>query len=151
MICERNSHQLPFVPAPPPPLGTWPATQACALTGNRTGDPLLLRPALNPLSHISQGEAQYIFDILYFINSWLINQKSSVQHQNIKCLWLGVKFTTICDQTYKIESHKGQNYSDHNFELRFFLQFQKNPHRGHIIDLREKGGKREKEVKREKH
>ena len=36
-------------------LGTWPATQACALTGNRTGNPLVCRPALNPLSHASQG------------------------------------------------------------------------------------------------
>ena len=36
-------------------LGTWPATQACALTGNRTGDLLVTRLALNPLSHTSQG------------------------------------------------------------------------------------------------
>ena len=26
-------------------------TQACALAGNRTGDPLVHRPAFNPLSH----------------------------------------------------------------------------------------------------
>ena len=32
----------------------WPETQACALTGNRTGDPLVHRPALNPLNHTSQ-------------------------------------------------------------------------------------------------
>ena len=38
-----------------PLLGTWPATHACALTGNRTRDPLVHRPALNPLSHTSQG------------------------------------------------------------------------------------------------
>ena len=38
-----------------PLLGTWPATQACALAGNRTNDPLFCRPALNPLSHTSQG------------------------------------------------------------------------------------------------
>ena len=38
-----------------PLLGTWPATQACALMGNQTGDPLVRRPALNPLSHTSQG------------------------------------------------------------------------------------------------
>ena len=38
-----------------PPPGTWHAPQACALTGNRTGDPLVLRPTLNPLSHTSQG------------------------------------------------------------------------------------------------
>ena len=38
-----------------PLLRTWPATQACALTGNRTGDPLVHRLVLNPLSHTSQG------------------------------------------------------------------------------------------------
>ena len=31
-----------------PLLGTWPTTQVCALTGNRTGDPLVCRLALNP-------------------------------------------------------------------------------------------------------
>ena len=36
-------------------LETWPRTQACALTGNRTGDPLVHKPVLNPLSHTSQG------------------------------------------------------------------------------------------------
>ena len=38
-----------------PLLGTWPTTQSCAQTGNRTGDPLVRRPALNPLSHTSQA------------------------------------------------------------------------------------------------
>ena len=37
-------------------LGTWPTTQACALTGNLTGDSLVHRLALNPLSHTSQGQ-----------------------------------------------------------------------------------------------
>ena len=36
------------------------ATQACALTGNRTGDPLVHRPVLNSLSH----PARAIFLIL---------------------------------------------------------------------------------------
>ena len=36
-------------------LGTWPTTQACVLTGYRTWDTLVCRPALNPLSHTSQG------------------------------------------------------------------------------------------------
>ena len=30
-----------------PPMGTWPTTQACALTGNWTGDLLVGRPLLN--------------------------------------------------------------------------------------------------------
>ena len=41
-----------------PPLGTQPATQACALTGNRTDDPLVHRLARNPLSHTSWGLLQ---------------------------------------------------------------------------------------------
>ena len=44
-----------WLPLACPPLGTWPATQACTLTGNRTGDPLVGRPALSPLSHTSRG------------------------------------------------------------------------------------------------
>ena len=39
-----------------PSLGTWPATQACALTGIRTSNAFVYRPALNPLSYTSQGE-----------------------------------------------------------------------------------------------
>ena len=39
-------------------LGTWPATQACALTGNQTSDPLVCRLVLNPLSHTSRGRVE---------------------------------------------------------------------------------------------
>ena len=50
---ERNINV--WLPLTRPLLGTWPAIQACALTGNQTGNSLILRPALNPLSHTSQG------------------------------------------------------------------------------------------------
>ena len=50
---ERNINR--WMPLARPLLGTWPATQACALTGNRTSNPLVLRLALNPLSYTSQG------------------------------------------------------------------------------------------------
>ena len=40
---------------------TWPAIQACALTGNRTSNLLVHRPTLNPLSYTSQ-------DCLLFIS-----------------------------------------------------------------------------------
>ena len=33
--------------------GTWPTTQACALTGNQISDSLVHRLVLNPLSHTS--------------------------------------------------------------------------------------------------
>ena len=42
-----------------PLLGTSPATQACALAGNRTDDPLVLRPTLSPLSYTSQGPSDF--------------------------------------------------------------------------------------------
>ena len=38
-----------------PQLGTKPATQACALPGKSTCNPLVHRPELNPLSYTSQG------------------------------------------------------------------------------------------------
>ena len=38
-----------------PPTGDLPVTQACALTGNRTSNPLVLRLVLSPLSQTSQG------------------------------------------------------------------------------------------------
>ena len=37
-----------------PYWGPCPVTQACALTGNRTGHPLVRRSELNPLSYTSQ-------------------------------------------------------------------------------------------------
>ena len=53
---EGEKHQCVVTRQGPPTGGlTWPAVQACALTGNRTGDPLVHRPALNPLSHTRQG------------------------------------------------------------------------------------------------
>ena len=44
-------------------LGTWPETQACALTGNLSGDSLLCSPALNPLSHTSQGCSLFLLTV----------------------------------------------------------------------------------------
>ena len=41
-----------------PLLGTWPTTQACTLTWNRTSILLIHRMAVNPLSHTSQGVFQ---------------------------------------------------------------------------------------------
>ena len=52
---ERERNINVWLPLMHSQLGVWPATQACALTGNITHDPLVHRPALNPLSHTSQG------------------------------------------------------------------------------------------------
>ena len=47
---ERERNSSVWLPLAHPLLETWPATQACALTGNRTCDTLAHRPVLNPLS-----------------------------------------------------------------------------------------------------
>ena len=51
---ERERNINVWLPLADPLLETLPAAQACALTGNRTGDPVVCRPALNPLSNTSQ-------------------------------------------------------------------------------------------------
>ena len=48
-----------------PLLGTWPATQECSLTGNRTNNPLVFRPVLNPLSHTSQRLSRKYLNSMY--------------------------------------------------------------------------------------
>ena len=52
---ERERNISVWLPLMCPQLGTWPVTQACALTGNWTGDTLVRRLTLSPLSHASQG------------------------------------------------------------------------------------------------
>ena len=62
---ERERHQCVVTSHMHTLLGTWPATQSWALTGNRTGDPLVGSPALNPLSQSSHGKS-YFFYLTYF-------------------------------------------------------------------------------------
>ena len=52
---KRERNIIVWLPLTCPLLATWPATQAGALTGNRTGESLVHRPELNPLSYTSQG------------------------------------------------------------------------------------------------
>ena len=52
---ERKRNINVWLPLACSLLRTWPATQACALTGNPTSNLLVHRPVLNPLSHSSQG------------------------------------------------------------------------------------------------
>ena len=56
---ERNINV--WFPVTDPLLGIWPATQACALTENWTGDLLVHRLALNPLSQTSQETFSYFY------------------------------------------------------------------------------------------
>ena len=53
---EKKGNIYVWLPLTCPPLGTWPTTQACALTGNPTSNPLVRRLALKTLSHTFQGQ-----------------------------------------------------------------------------------------------
>ena len=65
---ERERNINVWLPLTHPLLGTWPATQACALTANWIGDPLVRRLAFNPLSHTSQGWLCYLLNFMLFFN-----------------------------------------------------------------------------------
>ena len=54
---ERERNINVWLPLTCPIPITWPVTQACALTRTQTGDPLVHRPELNPLSCTSQGNS----------------------------------------------------------------------------------------------
>ena len=62
-----------------PLLGAWPATQACALTGNWTSDPSVRRLVFNPLSHTNQGTHNILINYVVttgsitYTNSWRTN------------------------------------------------------------------------------
>ena len=60
---ERKDKERERLPLTWPPLGTWPATEACALTGNQTSNPLVCRSMLSSLSYSNQG----VFSVF---NTW---------------------------------------------------------------------------------
>ena len=79
-----------------PPTGNWPETQACALIGNRTGDPLVCRLALNPLSHTSQGRAPHLR--ANFINECFRRKAWKSYHKNCQCKQIFAWIKTTFDE-----------------------------------------------------
>ena len=73
-----------------PLLGTWPETQACAQTGSRTCDPLVCRPALNPLNHTIQGRHFFFQSSLLRYTLYTVNVPitSSIQFCNDKEMYV---------------------------------------------------------------
>ena len=73
-----------------PLLGIWPTTHACAPIGNQTGDPLVHRPMLNPLSYTSQGQIPiFVMHIMAFT---LLNNVPSFKNL---CVYINM-CTYIC-------------------------------------------------------
>ena len=67
-------------------LGTWPATQARALTGNQTRDPVVHRPVLSPVSHTSQGGNVFLWQNSWFSCSSTLQQLPWMRPIPIMCL-----------------------------------------------------------------
>ena len=84
---ESEGRQTSITCLPHMTAGTEPVTQACVLTGNRTGDPLVHGPALNPLRHSSQAFfKKYVFICFCFILLDLSTQLQSFQGQLFQLL-----------------------------------------------------------------
>ena len=56
---ERERNVNVWLPPLLPQLGTWPTTQACALTGNQMGNLPVHKQELNPRSLTNQGLMAY--------------------------------------------------------------------------------------------
>ena len=69
-MCERDIDRS--VASHMPHLGTWPATQTCALSGNQTSDLWIYRLVLSPLSHTSQGSVSFFHCEIY--EAWVGEQ-----------------------------------------------------------------------------
>ena len=81
-MCERN---IDWFPLACPQTWTWPPTQAWALSGNQTSNPLVHRPAPNLQSNASQG---CLFIDIKFKSSWLRDQQTVAGGPNPACLYL---------------------------------------------------------------
>ena len=115
---ERYIDKLPLAC---PQVGTWPPTQACALTGNWTSDVSVHRPALNSLSHTSQGylltfresgkEEKRQITIQEKNIDWLppIHAPSRDQSETQECDRKQTGDLSVCGTTSNQLSHTGQN------------------------------------------
>ena len=79
---ERERNINVWLPLMHSLLGTWPATQACALIGNRTSDPLVPRLVLNPLSHTTSFVCMWI--LLFNTACWK-NCPLSIEQSQLLC------------------------------------------------------------------
>ena len=86
---EKDRNINVWLPLACPLLGTWLATQACALTWNQTSDPLVCRPVLNPLSHTSQGQPLDLLSSECFIHSTTLKEPNIVLDTRLSFDFLG--------------------------------------------------------------
>ena len=113
---ERNINV--WLPLEHPLLGTWPATRACALTGNWSGDPLVRRSALNALSHTSQGKMWYIYIIKYHL---IITRNEVLLYDTTWIVFMNINFMCQVVRTQGDEYVYDLDYSN-SFPGRYIKQ-----------------------------
>ena len=77
-MCEGYIDWLPLARSR---LGPWPITQACALTGNRTGNLLVCRQVLSLLSHTSQDHVIFLYPSLVALRATCPSQPHPLECQ----------------------------------------------------------------------
>ena len=92
-----------------PHWGTWPTTQACALSRNRTSSPLVYRLVLSPLSHTSWGLKIQIDPVGPCWNLRFCNYiyTKLLGGANVPVLW-----TMVCVATNQVIYHSSIRFSN---------------------------------------
>ena len=88
-----------------PQLGTWPETQACAMTGNWTGDLSVHGPALNPVSHISHGHFNLfkVYNLVVYIHK-VVQPLPQIPEHNPESSYLPIPTSSHALETTGIPS-----------------------------------------------
>ena len=105
---ERERNINVSLPLACPLLETWPASQACYLTGNRTTDPLLCRLALSPLSHTSQGQLGFplVINKTLSLNLWITRTMNAMVSFIYMYIYIN-QILFVCKKNYKQILFKG--------------------------------------------
>ena len=115
-----------WLPLTCPHMGTWPTTQACALTWNLIGDPLVFRLVLIALSHTSQGLRLYfildIIKILRMNQMWIMKFDKSLLN-NFHLTILFVSHSISLSFQIKENLRKSSGWLKKKWTLRKFLLF----------------------------
>ena len=106
-----------------PSPGTWPTTQACALTRNRIGNPSVHRSALSPLSHTNQG--LFCFEVKSFGACWRLMNSNSPHAGILACSQLlAVHFKlSPGDCVWSLHGYGPWGCWDHVFECSWVREY----------------------------
>ena len=99
-----------------PQLGTWLATQACALTENQIDSLLVCKLELNPVSHTSQGEESFATHIFLTSKLYLPHIKkyfNSAIRQTAKLKYGQKILTNTFKEDIRISIHTLFNTTSH--------------------------------------